>query len=73
MGRDKIMKLNLSAWITTPSEGLSRSSKPIHIQKDDGLELEHKKFQILRYFRVIGETSNTLSQCNEQQSAPIFH
>lgn len=38
-----------------PSEGLFRSSKPIHIQKDDGLELQgHEKIKdgIVRYFDI---------------------
>lgn len=53
--QDKIMKQNLSAWTTMPSEGLFRSSKPIHIQKDDGLELQgHEKIKdgIVRYFDI---------------------
>ena len=36
---EKAVKFYLSAWMIVASEGLSRSIKPIHNQKDAGLEL----------------------------------
>ena len=72
--KKKIRNHHPSAWMTTASDGLFLSSKPIQIQKDIGSSLQDKIKDILEYqLFAVSSDNYTLFQCNVQLSAPIFH